>query len=214
MAASDFSINKFKANLQYGGARPSLFQVLFQYPNGISDPPTRTTPFLVKATTIPASTIGSYDVYYHGKAIKVAGDRSFDTWDTTIFNDEDFSIRNALENWMAGISNHTLNTRDKEVFNTSEGDTAKYKTTLQVTQFGKAGTELRTYIFKGAWPSALSTINLDWSTASEIEEFTCTWVYDSWYVAGTATSSSSNLPADTVVNAPSTTGDLGTGTVS
>jgi len=29
----------------------------------------------------------------------------------------------------------------------------------------------------------LSTINLDWATASEIEEFTCTWVYDSWFVS-------------------------------
>ena len=59
-------------------------------------PPTKAS-FLVKATTIPASTIGSYDVYYHGKAIKVAGDRTFDTWDTTIFNDEDFGIRKTLE---------------------------------------------------------------------------------------------------------------------
>ena len=198
MAASDFAVTKFKASLKHGGARPSLFKVIFDYPSGISDPPTKAS-FLVKATTIPASTIGSYDVYYHGKAIKVAGDRSFDTWDTTIFNDEDFGIRNTLENWMSAISNHSLNTRDKEIFNTSEGDVAKYKSTLKVTQFGKDGNTLRTYSFKGAWPSALSTINLDWSTASEIEEFTCTWVYDSWHV-------DRNLSASNVVNAPSTTG--------
>ena len=185
MAASDFAVTKFKASLKQGGARPSLFKVIFDYPSGIPDPPTKAS-FLVRATTIPASTIGSYDVYYHGKAIKVAGDRSFDTWDTTIFNDEDFGIRNTLENWMSAISNHSLNTRDKEIFNTSEGDVAKYKSTLKVTQFGKDGNTLRTYSFKGAWPSALSTINLDWSTASEIEEFTCTWVYDSWTIGNFA----------------------------
>jgi len=208
MAASDFAVTKFKASLKHGGARPSLFKVIFDYPSGITEPPTKAS-FLVKATTIPASTIGSYDVYYHGKAIKVAGDRSFDTWDTTIFNDEDFGIRNTLENWMGSISNHRLNTRDKEVFTSmSEGDTAKYKSTLQVQQFSKAGEEIRTYTFKGAWPSALSTINLDWSTASEIEEFTCTWVYDSWFVrTGNETS---NLSADNVVNAPSTNTDSGT----
>jgi hypothetical protein len=187
MAASDFNVTKFKSNLKQGGARPSLFNVEFQYPSGITSPPTKAQ-FLVKATTIPASTIGSYDVYYHGKAIKVAGDRSFDTWDTTIINDEDFGIRKTLENWMAAISNHSLNTRNKDIFNTSEGDTAKYKSTLKVTQFGKDGNTLRTYSFKGAWPSALSTINLDWSTASEIEEFTCTWVYDSWHVGELSTS--------------------------
>ena len=188
-----FSVTEFKSNLKQGGARPSLFKVEFQYPSGITTPPTKAE-FLVKATTLPASTVGSYDVFYHGKAIHVAGDRSFDTWDTTIINDEDFGIRDTLENWMATISNHTLNTRDKNVFQSndrSEGDSAKYKSSLKVTQFSKAGDDLRTYIFKGAWPSALSTINLDWSS-QEIEEFTCTWQYDSWFVS--AGTSASNLP--------------------
>ena len=184
MAATDFAVTKFKSNLKHGGARPSLFRVIFNYPTGISKPtPPEQASFLVKTATIPASTIGSYDVYYHGKAIKVAGDRTFDTWDTTIFNDEDFGIRNTLENWMNSISNHKLNTRDKGTFqNMSEGDVAKYKSTLKVRQHGKAGQDLRTYIFTGAWPSSLSAITLDWSTASEIEEFVCTWTYDSWKV--------------------------------
>ena len=188
-----FSVTEFKSNLKQGGARPSLFKVDFLYPSGITTPSTRAE-FLVKATTIPASTIGSYDVFYHGKAIHVAGDRSFDTWDTTIINDEDFGIRNSLESWMGAISNHTLNTRDKNLFQSndkSEGDSAKYKTSLKVTQFSKAGDDLRTYEFVGAWPSALSTINLDWSS-QEIEEFTCTWQYDSWFVS--AGTSASNLP--------------------
>ena len=183
-----FSVTEFKSNLKQGGARPSLFKVDFLYPSGITTPSTRSE-FLVKATTIPASTIGSYDVFYHGKAIHVAGDRTFDTWDTTIFNDEDFGIRNTLENWMAAISDHSLNTRDKGKFplhDKSEGDNALYKKDLSVTQLSKGGESLRTYIFKGAWPSALSTINLDWATASEIEEFTCTWVYDSWTIGNFA----------------------------
>ena len=193
-----FSVTEFKSNLKQGGARPSLFKVDFTYPSGITTPPTKAE-FLVKSATIPASTIGSYDVFYHGKTIHVAGDRSFDTWDTTIINDEDFGIRTTLENWMGSISNHKLNTRDKEVFAKSEGDSAKYKTSLMVHQFSKAGNELRSYEFIGAWPSALSTINLDWST-QEIEEFTCTWMYDSWRVVNR------NLSAGNVVIAPSTTG--------
>ena len=180
-----FSVTEFKSNLKQGGARPSLFKVDFLYPEGITPPSTRAE-FLVKATTIPASTVGSYDVFYHGKTIHVAGDRTFDTWDTTIINDEDFGIRNTLEKWMSAISDHSLNTRNKEIFNTSEGKEAKYKSTLKVIQYSKAGEELRTYTFVGAWPSALSTINLDWATASEIEEFTCTWVYDSWTIGNFA----------------------------
>ena len=176
-----FSVTEFKSNLKQGGARPSLFNVEFQYPSTLTTIPSpiNQAAFLVKATTIPASTIGSYDVFYHGKTIHVAGDRSFDTWDTTIINDEDFGIRKTLENWMNSISNHKLNTRNKNIFNTAEGDSAKYKSTLKVRQFSKSGEELRVYEFIGAWPSALSTINLDWSS-QEIEEFTCTWMYDSW----------------------------------
>ena len=178
-----FSVTEFKSNLRQGGARPSLFNVEFQYPSTLTTIPSpiNQAAFLVKATTIPASTIGSYDVFYHGKTIHVAGDRSFDTWDTTIINDEDFGIRKTLENWMNSISNHKLNTRNKNIFNTAEGDSAKYKSTLKVRQFSKSGEELRVYEFIGAWPSALSTINLDWSS-QEIEEFTCTWMYDSWQV--------------------------------
>ena len=197
-----FAVTEFKSNLKHGGARPSLFRVEFDYPSGITtrpNPPDQAS-FLVKTATIPASTVGSFDVFYHGKAIHVAGDRTFDTWDTTIINDEDFGIRNTLESWMAAISDHSLNTRDKSVFATSgdqaEGDSAKYKSTLQVQQLSKAGEDLRTYIFKGAWPSTLSAINLDWSTASEIEEFTCTWVYDSWSVAGNPASSSTSSTAN------------------
>jgi len=204
MASADFSVTNFKAGLKHGGARPSLFSVEFQYPLPLRTPSPPLAKFLVKATTIPASTIGSYDVFYHGKTIKVAGDRSFDTWDTTIINDEDFGIRNTLENWMGSISNHKLNTRDKEVFNTSEGDVAKYKSTLKVQQFSKAGKLLRHYRFIGAWPSALSTINLDWATASEIEEFTCTWVYDSWFINRNPLGTAANLSENNVVVAPST----------
>ncbi len=203
MAAADFNVDKFKANLPKGGARPSLFRVIFNYPVGIAKPtPPDQASFLVKTATIPASTVGSFDVFYHGKAIHVAGDRTFDTWDTTIINDEDFGIRNTLESWMAAISDHSLNTRDKSVFATSgdqaEGDSAKYKSTLQVQQLSKAGKDLRTYIFKGAWPSALSTINLDWSS-SEIEEFTCTWMYDSWFVSAGSTASNLPVPTENIV---------------
>ncbi len=193
MASADFfNVTKFKSNLSKGGARPSLFRVELQYPSGIQSflssllSPNQAS-FLIKTTTIPASTIGSYDVFYHGKAIKVAGDRTFETWDTTIINDEDFGIRKVLEEWMNAISNHSLNTRDKDKFPPNdkvEGGDASYKSTMKVTQFSKGGEELRTYTFKGAWPSALSTINLDWGT-QEIEEFTCTWLYDSWHVDNT-----------------------------
>ena len=77
------------------------------------------------------------------------------------------------------ISNHKLNTRDTSITSKLEGENAGYKQTLSVTQYGKGGEKLRKYEFLGAFPTALSTINLDWGTA-DIEEYTCTWTYDRW----------------------------------
>ena len=175
-----FKVTDFKSNLKGGGARPSLFYAdLDAAFTKLGIPFPNKSQFLIKGTTIPASTLGTYEVFFHGKGIKVAGDRTFDTWDTTIINDEDFGIRHAIENWMELISNHKLNTRDTSITSKLEGENADYKQTLSVTQFGKGGKGLRKYDFLGAFPTALSTINLDWGTA-DIEEYTCTWTYDRW----------------------------------
>ena len=175
-----FKVTDFKSNLKGGGARPSLFYAdLDAAFTKLGIPFPNKSQFLIKGTTIPASTLGTYEVFFHGKSVKVAGDRTFDTWDTTIINDEDFGIRHAIENWMELISNHKLNTRDTSITSKLEGENADYKQTLSVTQFGKSGKGLRKYDFLGAFPTALSTINLDWGTA-DIEENTCTWTYDRW----------------------------------
>lgn len=176
----DFGVSNFKSNLIKGGARPSLFQVELQFPQvqGIKQPTSGISKFLVKGTTIPSSTIGSYDVFFHGRAVKVAGDRSFEPWETTIINDEDFSIRIAIEQWMDLIAEHKLNNRNKS-FTAKEGENADYKQSLKVTQFAKNGKDIHHYHFLGAFPTALSTIALDWGS-QEIEEYTCTWTYDRW----------------------------------
>ena len=178
-----FTLTEFKQGLAQGGARSSLFNVEFSYPTSITTPQIgsiNSSELLVKATSIPASTVGSYEVFYHGKAVKVAGDRTFDTWDTTIINDEDFAIRYAIEEWMQLISDHKLNTRDKQISTSIlEGENAEYNQDMVVKQFGKDGKVVRKYQFFGAFPTALSAINLDWGT-QDIEEFTCTWTYDRW----------------------------------
>ena len=172
-----FSVTEFKSNLKQGGARPSLFKVELLYPSGITNPPTNSE-FLIKGATIPASNIGTHEVFFHGKSIKVAGDRTFDTWDTTIINDENFAIRNSIEEWMSLVSDYKLNIRDTQ-FGIAEGENANYKKELKVIQYGKTGDILKSYKFYNVFPTALSPITLDWG-ASEIEEFTCTWTYDYW----------------------------------
>ena len=65
-----FAITDFKSNLSQGGARPSLFSVHLNYPAGISSPKV-SSEFLIKGASIPTSTIGAYDVFFHGKQVKI-----------------------------------------------------------------------------------------------------------------------------------------------
>ena len=175
-----FAVSNFKSNLAQGGARPSLFSVELLFPSQIVNTPTAgISKFLVKGASIPASTVGSFQVFYHGKPINVAGDRTFDAWETTIINDEDYSIRIAIEQWMDLISNHVLNTRNGE-FSSKEGEDADYKRKMAQEMEDEGGEEAWHYHFIGAFPTALSAIALDWGTASEIEEYTVTWTFDRW----------------------------------
>tara|TARA_Y100001963_G_scaffold18037_1_gene22261 strand:+ start:2104 stop:2703 length:600 start_codon:yes stop_codon:yes gene_type:complete len=176
-----FSVSDFKTKgIRKGGARSALFAVELHYPTTISNSSLQSN-FLIKGASIPASTVGSYDVFFQGKAIKVAGDRTFDTWETTIINDEDFALRKVLEKWIDLISDPKLNTRDTKFasVNKKEGENAGYKKDIKVIQYNKNGTEGPHYHFRNAFPTALSAIALDWASA-DIQEYTCTWTYDSW----------------------------------
>lgn len=92
-----FNINEIRSQLTLGGARNSLFSVQITNPvNGIAD---IKVPFMVRATTIPEATLGVIEVPYFGRKIRLAGDRTYGTWTVQVLNDEDFLIRNALEEW-------------------------------------------------------------------------------------------------------------------
>ena len=101
------TITQFKSALQGGGARPNLFEVrLTTLPPAAlgANWDANSFEFLCKSAALPASNIASIDVPFRGRILKVAGDRTFDTWTVTVINDEDFKLRSAFENWMNGIS--------------------------------------------------------------------------------------------------------------
>mgnify|MGYP003120707841 CR=1 FL=1 len=175
-----FNINEIKSQLTFGGARNSLFQVTITNPaNGTGD---IKVPFMVKAAQIPAATLGIIEVPYFGRKVRIAGDRSFAEWTATIINDEDFLIRNAMEEW-----SNTINGFNNNLRQFGAASPSLYKSTATVQQFSKTGVPLRTYQFNGIFPSEVSTIDLSWETVDTIEEFTVTFQYDSWEVIGGTT---------------------------
>lgn len=172
-----FNINDLRAQLTFGGAKSSLFQIQITNPiNGVAD---IKVPFMAKAATLPASTLGFIEVPYFGRKIKLAGDRTFDTWTVNIINDEDFLIRNAMESWMSSINSHQGN-----VTSLASASPLQYKAQAQITQFSKTGTPLRVYNFNGLFPVEVSTIDMSWENTDSIEEFQVTFQYDWWDVSG------------------------------
>lgn len=175
--ARNFSVTEFKSNLQFGGARSTLFQIQLTAPPRLGlNIDLNNVPFLARAASIPSSNLGLIPVPYFGRVVKIAGDRTFDPWTVTIINDEDFQIRNALESWSNSINQMRGNVRLGSAANLS------YKAQAQVTQYSKTGETLRTYNFEGLYPSVISAMDLNWQNTDQIEEFQVTFEYDNWVI--------------------------------
>lgn len=171
-----FNVTEFRANLLGDGARPNLFQVSLTFPAIANSPIAgQRLSFLAKTAQLPGSTVGTAPLYYFGRELKFAGNRSFPDWSITIINDEDFNVRNAFERWMDALSSHSLNVR-----NPAAANGLLYTSDAKVTQFSKTGAPLKTYNFVGLFPTDVSPIELDWGTNDSIEEFSVTLAYQYW----------------------------------
>jgi len=167
-----FNINSFKAGgLQFGGARPSYFEVNFAVPAPqFSSSALKKVSMLVTAAQIPPGNLDSINVHYFGRAIKVSGDRVFPDWTVTCINDEDFAIRALLESWQNKMNAIISNRMDAP-----SNQLMSYKADLLVTQFNKNGGKARQYKFVGAFPTIVDAISLNWEAVNQIETFDCTF---------------------------------------
>lgn len=175
-------ITDFKSKMGGGGARPNLFEVELSFPSAVQvdNDILQRARFLVKAAALPASTIAPVDVPFRGRILKVAGDRTFETWTITVINDVDFAIRSSFEKWM-----NTINR-----MNDGSGltDPDSYQADAFVYQLDRDGGILRTYRFYDLWPTNISTIDLSYDTTDTIEEFTVEMQVQ-WWEAYKGTSS-------------------------
>ena len=172
-----FSINNFRSQLTGDGARPNLFQIQIPLGGipGVVDPGNQKLTMMAKSAQLPGSTLGMVPLYYMGRELKFAGNRTFTDWTVTIINDEDFLVRNALEQWMNTINANVGNNRNPAALSN-----LNYQVDGQVTQYGKTNTALKTYNIIGLFPIDVSPIDLDWGSNDSIEEFTVTFAYQWW----------------------------------
>lgn len=172
------NLSEFKSKFIGGGARPNLFEAQVYFPSGVSggDKATKLSSFMIKAASIPPSVLGTIEVPYRGRKLKVAGDRTFEPWTITVINDTGMELRKAFEDWMNLINRHTSNTS-----NLPTGALSYYKNMI-VKQLGRENstTALQTYTFVDAYPTNISAIELNYETNDQVEEFTVEINYQYW----------------------------------
>lgn len=164
-------VDDFKAKLKGGGARANLFKATINFP-AYAGGDVEITSFLCEAAQLPGSTVGAIVVPFRGRQLKIAGDRTFDTWTPTIINDTDFGIRNAMERWMNGINAHQANT--------GITNPVDYQADLIVEQLDKDGETLKSYNFRGCFPTNVAPIDLSYASENEIERFTVEFQVQYW----------------------------------
>jgi len=159
-------ISDFKSRLIGGGARPNLFEVELAFPNAVAveSEVLAKARILVKAAALPASTVAPIEIPFRGRILKIAGDRTFETWTITVINDTDFMIRSAFEKWM-----NVINKMDD---GTGIQNPEDYQKDAIVHQLDRDGGILRSYKFWDIFPTNVSAIDMSYETTDTLEEFT------------------------------------------
>jgi hypothetical protein len=176
-----FNLSTFKGELLFDGARPTLFEVQLNFPQSLgANAAGQKSIFMVNAAQLPASSVGNIEVGYFGRKIKVPGDRTFEDWTVTVINDENFTIRNAMEAWLNALNSHAGNVRNANFLRATN-----YTADMLVNQYGKDGAVIKTVKLIDAFPTSLTAIDLNWDTNNSIETFSVTFSYQWWEAANT-----------------------------
>lgn len=170
-----FNIDEFQSRLPSDGAFSANFDV--QILNPVNSAGDLDVPFLCKTAQIPGITTGSIEQKYFGRTINLPGTNTFEDWTVTILNDENFRIRNAMEQWAFAINSPAGNIRSQGIV----------KSDAEVRQYSKSGEIIRVYKFVDLFPISVAPIDLSWDNTDQIEEFQVTFKYNYWEVAGGTT---------------------------
>ena len=201
--ATTKTLRDFKSKLAGGGARPNLFEAsINSFPTAIQDAWDNSSEaeggafkFLCKSTALPASNLGSIEIPFRGRTLKVAGDRTFDDWTVTIINDEDFRLRTAFERWSnvmsqlddaTGVTNPTSYMTDAFIQQLGRGPEVG-----AATNNGGNTSILRSYKFFDVFPVTVGEIALSYDTTDALEEFDVTFRYQYFTVGSSGDSGAS-----------------------
>ncbi|AAQ81474.1 gp19 [Aeromonas phage 31] len=146
-------------------ARPNLFEVEIPFLG-------QNFKFKCKAGTMPAATVEKIPVGYMNRKLNIAGDRIYDDWTVTIYNDSAHITRQAIVDWNA--MTHGMG-------NTITGDIPEaYKKPGVVRQKDRNGESTKEYAIIGLFPTNVGEVTLDWDDNNTVSTFEVTFALDWW----------------------------------
>ena len=159
-----------------GAVRPNLFQVNHDFPSaGGLNVNKELATFLCKSAALPASTVGTVELPFRGRVIKVPGDRTFESWTATFYMDDAFQLRGAYEKWI-----ELTNTVDA---NTASASMEAVLQDIEVTQMDKFNgsatsfKDIRQYKLVKGFPVSVSQVSLAYDNNDSYEEFDVEFAY-------------------------------------
>ena len=132
----------------------------------------RKATYLAKGAQLPDDTISTIDVFFQGRQVKVAGDRTFSDMTIEFYLDKGFELRDAFERWMMLMNGHNSNL--------GVANPNLYKADIFVTVKDRDGRSLKTYRYVGCIPNNIAMIDLGYDQTDTIVTFPVTFGYDYW----------------------------------
>jgi hypothetical protein len=160
------------------GARANLFEIELTFPTavvtaigGTGTTLTKNMGLLCKAAAVPGFTVGVIEVPFKaGRRIKIAGDRTFADWSITVINDENHTLRNAMNAWVNTISSSNYES-------TSKSTATDYYSAIKIKHLKADGTISRQYQLVDAYPTDVGALDLSFDSTDTLSEFTVNFQY-------------------------------------
>ena len=181
MATTPLGILSFQKAIR-GGVRPNLFSVEHNFPTGVTSPTITgangaEVPYMCKSAALPATNVGTVELPFRGRVIKVPGDRTYETWTATFYMDDAFELRSAYEKWIELTNGVDTNTAVADV---TTGGILEDITVAQLNKFGGNATELeviREYKLFAGFPVSVSQVSVAYDNNDSYEEFDVEFAY-------------------------------------
>jgi hypothetical protein len=183
-------------NAFQGGLRPNKFRVNHNLPNNTPGSNDLTELiYMVRAASMPASTMTTINVPYRGRIYKMPGIRTYATWRMTVLDDSN-NLYLAYHRWSNAIKEHRANTTIS-----NDMDFSDLMTDITVTQLDYNGNDFRNSVLRYAWPSNVGPIELDMDNNETIVTFSVEFEYQWMEEPGRVeVGSITTLPGATIIN--------------